>query len=339
MKILLTGMAGFIGFHLTNKLLNQYTDIKILGLDNINDYYDINLKHARLTQLGFKPQDIDWNEIVSSSANPNVRFVQMNLQDTEGVAELFASENFDYVINLAAQAGVRYSLTNPQSYIDSNVTGFLNILEGCRNHPVKHLIYASSSSVYGLNTKIPFSERDRVDSPASLYAATKKMNEAMAHTYAHLFGVKSSGLRFFTVYGEWGRPDMALFIFTEKISAGKPVQLFNYGKMQRDFTYVDDIVTGITDLLEKVPDATPPCTVFNIGNNSPVELNAYVDAIEEAVGKKAVREFLPMQPGDVPATYADVDHLMNVTNFKPSTDICVGIKKFIAWYKEYYSLV
>ncbi len=334
MRILVTGMAGFIGFHLTKELICRYPNAEIIGIDNINDYYDVNLKYARLDELGFQRADLRLGEMAVSCVRPETRLYCANLQDVDTINSVF-NEKIDYVINLAAQAGVRYSLINPQSYIDSNVTGFLNILEGCRRHPVKHLLYASSSSVYGLNSKMPFSESDHVDSPASLYAATKKMNEAMAHTYAHLFGVRSTGLRFFTVYGPYGRPDMALFAFTKKILAGEPIQLFNYGKMRRDFTYVQDIVTGIADLLDKVPDDQVPTAVYNIGNNNPVELNEFVNAIEDALGKKALREFLPMQPGDVPATWADVDRLMAATSFRPSTPIREGIGKFAEWYLRY----
>lgn len=335
MRVLVTGMAGFIGFHLTKELICRYPDVEVVGIDNINDYYDVSLKYTRLNELGFRQEDLRLGEIAVSCVRPNLRLYCTNLQDADTVNSIFSNERIDYVINLAAQAGVRYSLINPQSYIDSNVTGFLNILEGCRHYPVKHLLYASSSSVYGLNNKMPFSESDRVDSPASLYAATKKMNEAMAHTYAHLFGVKSTGLRFFTVYGPYGRPDMALFSFTKKILAGEPIQLFNYGKMRRDFTYVQDIVTGIADLLDKVPSSQVPTDVYNIGNNQPVELNEFVNAIEDALGKKAIREFLPIQPGDVPATWADVDRLMDITSFKPSTPIREGIGKFTEWYLQY----
>jgi len=337
MKVLITGMAGFIGFHLTKELIKNNSDIEIVGLDNINDYYDVSLKHSRLNELGFVIDEIEWNKKIASKTDKRISFVRGNLQDSEVVMGLFSNENFDFVVNLAAQAGVRYSLINPQSYVDSNITGFVNILEGCRAFPVKHLIYASSSSVYGLNEKVPFSEKDVVDSPASLYAATKKTNEMMAHSYAHLFKVPSSGLRFFTVYGEWGRPDMASFLFVDKILAGKPIQLFNNGKMRRDFTYVGDIVKGISNLLTVIPQKTPNCEIYNIGNNSPVELQEYVEIIENALGKVAKKEYLPMQKGDVIQTYADVDKLSEATGFKPSTPLKEGIGRFVEWYKEYHA--
>ena len=334
-KILITGAAGFIGFHLSKKLCESGWEV--VGLDNLNDYYDVKLKIDRLNIL-----------------NPNKNFTlhKIDLIDREAVKKLFAEEKVDYVVNLAAQAGVRYSLINPYSYIDSNVSGFLNILEGCRHNPVKHLIYASSSSVYGANTMMPFSVHDNVDHPVSLYAATKKANELMAHTYSNLYKINTTGLRFFTVYGPWGRPDMALFIFTKNIVEGKPIDIFNNGKMRRDFTFVDDIVDGIVKLIPKIPKPNPdwngdnpdsatsfaPYKLFNIGNNQPVELMKFIEVIEENIGKKAVRNYLPMQPGDVPATYADVDDLMNEVGFKPSTSIEDGISRFVKWYKEYYKI-
>jgi UDP-glucuronate 4-epimerase len=333
-KILVTGAAGFIGFHLAKKLCNKNWDV--VGIDNLNDYYDVNLKKDRLNLLQFS----------------NFKFNKIDLADREAVKKLFNDEKFDYVINLAAQAGVRYSLINPYSYLDSNLSGFLNILEGCRHNPVKHLIYASSSSVYGANTKMPFSVHDNVDHPVSLYAATKKANELMAHTYSNLYKVPSTGLRFFTVYGPWGRPDMALFIFTKKIVEEQPIDVYNNGKMRRDFTYVDDIVDGIINLIPNIPKPNPgwngehpdsatsfaPYQLFNIGNNQPVELLRFIEVIEEKIGKKAVKNFLPMQPGDVPATFADIDDLISAVGFKPSTSIEDGIEKFVNWYKDYYKI-
>lgn len=338
-KALITGMAGFIGFHLANRLLHAFPGIQLLGLDNINCYYDPALKYARLNELGFSDENVREHKIVTSEKNDGCRFVKADLRDKDYLLKLFESEGFDYVINLAAQAGVRYSLIHPEEYIASNVTGFLNLLECCRAYPIGHLLYASSSSVYGLNTKTPFSEEDITEKPASLYACSKKMNESMAFTYAHLFGIKSSGLRFFTVYGEWGRPDMAYYGFTKKILNGEPIQLYNHGDMSRDFTYVKDIVTGICDLLEKAPDDQEiPCETYNIGNNSPVKLGDFVSAIETALGKEAEKVYLPMQPGDVPKTYADVDKMMRKTNFKPDTRLEDGIKLFVDWYRQYYKL-
>lgn len=338
MKILITGMAGFIGYHLTRTLCAARPEVELVGLDNLNEYYDVNLKFARLKELGFEREQAVSGQVVSSMTNPNCRFVKMALQDTEDVKRLFQVEGFTHVVNLAAQAGVRYSLEKPYSYIDSNVTGFLSILEACRAYPVRHLVYASSSSVYGLNTDMPFAETDRVEKPASLYAATKRMNEAMAYTYAHLFQIPSSGLRFFTVYGAYGRPDMSYFTFTQKILRDDPIQLFNHGDMMRDFTYVQDVVEGVIELLEAPPVTVPPTEIYNIGNNQPVRLEAYVEALENALGKRATREYLPMQAGDVPATYASTDRLMGVTSFKPDTDLREGIREFVRWYKEYYGI-
>lgn len=334
-KILVTGAAGFIGFHLAQRLLARGD--QVIGLDNLNDYYDVTLKQARLAQL--QGQD-------------NFRFVQCDLADREGMAALFATEKFDRVVNLAAQAGVRYSLINPHAYVDSNLTGFMNILEGCRHNDVQHLVYASSSSVYGANTNMPFSVHDNVDHPVSLYAASKKANELMAHTYAHLYRLPVTGLRFFTVYGPWGRPDMALFLFTRAILAGEPIDVFNYGKMRRDFTYVDDIVEGVMRTLDNTATANPdwsgadpdpgtssaPSRLYNIGNNNPVELMDLIGMLEQALGKTAEKNLLPIQPGDVPATYADVDDLMRDVGFKPSTPIKEGVERFVAWYREYYRL-
>jgi UDP-glucuronate 4-epimerase len=332
MHILVTGAAGFIGFHTSNKLLARGDTV--VGLDNLNDYYDVNLKKARLALL---------------EAQPGFTFAKIDLQDREAVAAVFAQHRFDAVINLAAQAGVRYSLENPHAYIDSNVVGFTNILECCRHHNTGHLVYASSSSVYGINSSMPFSVHDNVDHPISLYAASKKANELMAHTYSHLFGVPTTGLRFFTVYGPWGRPDMALFLFTKAIMAGEPIQVFNHGQMQRDFTYIDDIVEGVVRVMDQPAAANPqwdsanpdpgtssaPYRLYNIGNNSPVMLLDYIAAVEKALGKKADMEMLPMQPGDVAATCADIDALEQAVGYRPNTPIEEGVNNFISWYLEY----
>lgn len=333
MRILVTGAAGFIGFHLSKALLSQGDEV--LGLDNVNDYYSVELKTARLEQL----QD-----------SPSFDFVQHDLADQPAIEKLFQDQEFDAVVNLAAQAGVRYSLTHPHVYMTSNITGFLNILEGCRHQKVKHLIYASSSSVYGANTKMPFSVRDNVDHPVSLYAASKKANELMAHSYSHLYGLPTTGLRFFTVYGPWGRPDMALFIFAKAILAGEPIQVFNHGKMQRDFTYIDDIVSGIVHLLKQPAQPNPkwngddpdpscsraPYRLYNIGNHQPVELLTLIETLESCLGIKANKQMLDMQPGDVPATYADIEALEQATGFHPSTPIEVGVQRFVDWYRAYY---
>jgi UDP-glucuronate 4-epimerase len=332
-KVLVTGAAGFIGFHLSKRLLERGDEV--VGLDSVNEYYDVNLKKARLSQL---------------EGRPGFRFIKMGLEEREGVLKLFEAEKFDKVVNLAAQAGVRYSLVNPYAYIDANIVGFINILEGCRHNGVNHLVFASSSSVYGANTKMPFSVHDNVDHPVSLYAATKKANELMAHTYSHLYNIPCTGLRFFTVYGPWGRPDMALFIFTKAILEGRPIDVFNYGKMKRDFTYIDDIVEGVVRTIDRIAEPNPnwsgdspdpgtsraPYRIYNIGNNNPVELMRFIEVLEDALGKKAVKNLLPMQPGDVPATYADVDDLMMDVGFKPSTSIEEGIKRFVEWYRGYY---
>ncbi len=349
-KILITGTAGFIGFHLANKLLDE--GHQVTGLDEVNNYYELSLKYSRLKHAGVAEEDVSYGKIVHSSTNDNYQFIQLKLEDKEGIDKLFSDEKFDVVINLAAQAGVRYSLTNPEVYIGSNITGFLNILEACRFHPVENLIYASSSSVYGLNTTMPFSVSSNVDHPVSLYAASKKSNELMAHTYSHLFGIPTIGLRFFTVYGPWGRPDMALFIFTKAILEGRPIEVFNHGKMERDFTYVDDIVTGISRMVENPPvgnaewnsampdpsSSTAPYRLYNIGNNNPVRLMDFIDAIEKATGKEAERILVPIQAGDVEKTWADVDALVSNYNYKPDTSIEEGISKFINWYKEYYQV-
>jgi UDP-glucuronate 4-epimerase len=333
-NVLVTGAAGFIGFHLTQRLLQAGS--AVVGLDNLNPYYSVKLKQDRLAQL---------------EGHPGFSFVRMDLADRTGMERLFSEKRFDVVVNLAAQAGVRYSLKNPQAYIDANIAGFMNILEGCRHHAVKHLVFASSSSVYGANTRMPFSVHDNVDHPVSLYAATKKANELMAHTYSHLYGLACTGLRFFTVYGPWGRPDMALFLFTDAILNDRPIQIFNHGRMQRDFTYIDDIVEGVVRVMGRLPEPNPawsgdrpdpgtsyaPYRIYNIGNNQPVELTRFVETLESVLGRQARKEYLDMQPGDVPATYADVDDLSADVGFKPSTPLRSGIERFIDWYRGYYS--
>ncbi|HED39629.1 MAG TPA: NAD-dependent epimerase [Chromatiales bacterium] len=333
MKVLVTGTAGFIGSNVAHYLLNRGDEV--VGLDNLNDYYDVNLKKARLQRL---------------TAREGFTDVRLHLEDRDGVARLFQEQQPDKVVHLAAQAGVRYSLVNPNAYIDSNISGTTNMLEGCRHSEVGHLVYASSSSVYGANTNMPFSVHDNVDHPVSLYAATKKANELMAHTYSHLYQLPTTGLRFFTVYGPWGRPDMALFMFTRNILEGKPIDVFNYGKCKRDFTYIDDIVEGVIRTLDNTATPNPdwssdtpdtgtsyaPFRIYNIGNNNPVELLHFIEVIEECVGKKAIKNMLPLQPGDVPATYANVDDLMNDVGFKPATSIEDGIANFVAWYRDYY---
>lgn len=331
--VLVTGAAGFIGFHLTQRL--SKSGFRVIGLDNLNDYYDVNLKKSRLAIL---------------KAISSFQFHEISLTNNKEVNDLFLKHSFDYVVNLAAQAGVRYSLTNPHAYLESNLHGFLNILEACRHNKVKHLVYASSSSVYGANRKMPFSVHDNVDHPISLYAASKKSNELMAHTYSALYNLPTTGLRFFTVYGPYGRPDMALFLFTKAILEGKPIDVYNHGKMKRDFTYVDDIVESISRLVPNIakpntswdglkPDPATsfaPYKVYNIGNNKPVELLGFIEVIEEKLGKKAVKNFLPLQDGDVPETYADVEDLIRDVDFKPSTSIEIGVGRFIDWYLEYY---
>ena len=333
-KILVTGVAGFIGFHLAHKLVKA--GYHVIGIDNLNSYYDVALKKARLAML----QD-----------HERFSFHRISLEDRTNLAEVFESESgFDVVVNLAAQAGVRYSLKNPYAYVDSNIVGFVNLLECCRHNPVKHLVFASSSSVYGANTRMPFSVHHNVDHPVSLYAATKKTNELMAHTYSHLYGIPCTGLRFFTVYGPWGRPDMALFLFTRAIFEDRPIQVFNHGKMKRDFTYIDDIVEGVIRVMENRPDPDPdwsgdrpdpgssyaPYRVYNIGNNNPVELMDFIRTIEEAAGRTARKEYLDLQAGDVPATYADIDDLTRLSGFTPKTPLRDGVQRFIDWYLEYY---
>lgn len=335
MKILITGAAGFVGMHLSNQLTNH--SYSVIGLDNLNTYYDLNLKKDRLAQL---------------DGNSNFTFIECDLTERERINKIFEEHRPEIVINLAAQAGVRYSIENPYAYLDSNLTGFLNILEACRNYPVDHLLYASSSSVYGGNKVAPFSTNHNVDHPVSLYAATKKSNELMAHTYSHLYNIPTTGLRFFTVYGPWGRPDMAYFSFTKDILEGNPIKVFNHGKMERDFTYIDDIVEGIVKLIPLAPEKNPnwdesvdelgasfaPYRVYNIGNNSPVPLMKFINVLEEKIGKEANKQYMEMQPGDVLRTYADVSELERDIDFKPSTSIEDGLGKFVDWYKEYYNV-
>ena len=349
MHALVTGTAGFIGFHVANHLLKL--GWKVTGIDNINDYYDTRLKFGRLNEAGIKKEWVQGSLPIVSEKFPGYTFIQLSLEDRKGMDHLFESHGpFDVVINLAAQAGVRYSLTNPYTYIESNIVGFINLLENCRHHKVEHLVYASSSSVYGLNETIPFSEHHSVDHPISLYAASKKSNELMAHTYSHLFGLPTTGLRFFTVYGPWGRPDMALFLFTKAIFEGQPINVFNYGQMERDFTYIDDIVDGVVRVaqhpakpsedwngLHPNPALSPaPYRVYNIGNSHPVKLLDFIDAIEKNTGKKATKNLLPIQPGDVPKTYADTSSLAHDLQYAPSTSVDDGVAKFIEWYKMYY---
>lgn len=350
MKILVTGTAGFIGFHLAKSLMERGDDV--VGLDIVNDYYDVRVKYGRLAEAGIDEPLVDQNKLIVSSKFPNYRFVRTELEDRESLNRLFDSERFDAVCHLAAQAGVRYSLTNPGAYISANIVGFMNILEACRHYGVNNLSYASSSSVYGLNESLPFCEHHPADHPISLYAASKKSNELMAHVYSHLFGIATTGLRFFTVYGPWGRPDMALFLFTKAAIEGKPVQLFNYGNMLRDFTYVDDIVEGVRRIIDHPaaadsgwsginPDSgssSAPYKVYNIGNNNPVPLMDFVEAIEQALDKKIEKIFLPLQDGDVPATYADVSDLVGRFDYKPSTPVQDGINRFVAWYRSFYKI-
>ncbi len=344
MKILLTGTAGFIGFHLAKKLLEK--GHTIVGIDNINNYYDINLKYARLAEAGISIDAEEWHKPVQSKITKDYTFIRMNLEDRDQLNHLFETKKFDVVCNLAAQAGVRYSIENPHAYIQSNVVGFMNILEACRNYPVKHLLYASSSSVYGNSTKMPLSVIDRVDNPISLYAATKKSNELMAHTYSHLYNIPTTGLRFFTVYGPWGRPDMAPILFANAISKGNPIKVFNNGNLERDFTYVDDIVEGITRMItsgpfssankEEMAETKAPYSIHNIGNGNPVKLMDFIETIENSIGKKAIKEMYPMQAGDVYKTFADVTSLQEQYNYAPNTSLKEGIGEFIKWYKEYY---
>ena len=349
-KVLVTGTAGFIGFHLTKRLVED--GFEVVGLDVINDYYDINLKYSRLKYLGIEKEQININKKVSSSNYSNLNFIQSDLADHAFIVEMMRMEAFDYVVNLAAQAGVRYSIDNPLAYAHSNVDGFLSILEGARHSKVKHLVYASTSSVYGLNTAMPLKETTPTEHPMALYAATKKANEMMAHSYSHLFDLPTSGLRFFTVYGPWGRPDMALFLFAEAMRKAEPINVFNHGKMIRDFTYVDDIVESITRLVVKPPKrnkdwdgdapridtSSAPYRIFNIGNGSPVELMRYIEAVESALGVKGKYNMMDIQPGDVPATHADTTALEKYIGFRPQTTVEEGVSRFISWYKKYYSL-
>lgn len=349
MKVLVTGAAGFIGYHLADTLIQQGHEV--VGLDNINDYYDPKLKYDRLEKCGISREAIEFNHLCRSSAYPNYQFVRMNLEDKSFLSDLFRTQHFDIVCNLAAQAGVRYSLENPDAYISSNIAGFLNLLECCRNYPVKHFVYASSSSVYGLNSQMPFSTADAVDHPVSLYAATKKSNELMAHTYSHLFKIPTTGLRFFTVYGPWGRPDMSPILFANAIVKGTPLKVFNEGRMKRDFTYIDDIVDGIMRVLfnpsepnngfdTSAPDSSSssaPYRIFNIGNSKPTKLIEYIATLENAFGKEANKVMMPMQPGDVVGTYSDITPLAEETGYKPQTPLNEGIRKFVEWYNEYYN--
>ncbi|MCA0132699.1 NAD-dependent epimerase [Winogradskyella alexanderae] len=339
MKILVTGAAGFIGFF-TSKILTEKGH-EVVGLDNINDYYDINLKYSRLKELGINQKDAEVFNYLSRSDKSNFSFIRMNLEDRENLPSLFEEQKFDVVCNLAAQAGVRYSLENPDTYVDSNIVGFVNILECCRHHKIKHLVYASSSSVYGSNKKIPFSTDDNVDHPISLYAATKKSNELMAHTYSHLFNFPTTGLRFFTVYGPWGRPDMAMFLFTDAIINNKPIKVFNFGKMERDFTYIDDIVEGVVRICESPASERVKNNklykVYNIGNNNSVKLMDFIKEIEFNLNTTAEKKMLPIQPGDVEKTWADVDELIKDYDYRPNTSIKDGVKSFVTWFKEYYN--
>ena len=334
MKILVTGAAGFIGFHTCLKLVSQ--GHKVYGIDNINDYYDPKLKFDRLNELGLDEAESKlFKNEVQSIKFKHLRFARIDLVDDESINELFRQEQFEVVCNLAAQAGVRYSIENPKAYIDSNISGFLNILEGCRNHKVKHLVYASSSSVYGENKKVPFETIDNVDHPISLYAATKKSNELMAHSYGHLYGFKTTGLRFFTVYGPWGRPDMAYYLFANAISNDEPIKVFNNGQMERDFTYIDDIVNGVTMIIEKNVDSREHYKIYNIGNNKTESVQNFIATIEKAMGKKVIKELYPMQQGDVTKTFADVDELIKDYKYSPSTHIKLGIENFIKWFLSY----
>lgn len=337
--ILVSGAAGFIGFHVVQKLLNE--GFAVIGLDNINDYYDVNLKYGRLRETGIGQSSIKYGEMVQSTKYHNYRFFKANLEDRQAIENLFSTEKINIVCHLAAQAGVRYSIENPHTYIDSNIVGFLNILECCRHNKIEHLVYASSSSVYGMNSKIPFSEDDRVDHPVSLYAATKKSNELMAYTYSHLYQLPTTGLRFFTVYGPWGRPDMAPMLFATAISEEKPIKVFNNGDMKRDFTYIDDIVEGIVLTMKVIPNKnseTPFCSLFNIGNSQPVALMDFIQTLEDCMGRKAKMEMYPMQAGDVKITYADTTKLEQATGYKPNTSLKDGVNCFAKWYKSHNEL-
>lgn len=351
MKILITGTAGFIGFHLAKYLLERGDEV--IGIDNINDYYDVNLKYSRLAETGIYSAESSNGKLIQSEKYPLYRFAKIDLTDKAAIDELVGAEKLDAVCNLAAQAGVRYSILNPQAYIDSNIHGFLNILEACRHHDIEHLVYASSSSVYGLNENMPFSTHNNVDHPVSLYAASKKSNELMAHTYSHLFNIPTTGLRFFTVYGPWGRPDMAPVLFTKAITEGKAIKVFNNGQMKRDFTYIDDIVEGIVRVIDNPPagnrewngmkpdpaTSKAPYRIFNIGRGEPVDLMEFIGAIENNLGVEAKKEFLPMQDGDVAATWADVEDLENILGYQPKVSVDEGISQFISWYLNYYESV
>lgn len=350
MKILITGTAGFIGYHLAERLVNE--GFEVTGFDNINDYYDVNVKFGRLERSGIPASDIEYGKIVQSFKNKNYKFIKLDLEDKENIYKLFESEKYDAVCNLAAQAGVRYSLTNPDAYINSNIAGFMNILEACRHNKVMNLVYASSSSVYGMNEEYPFSIHHNVDHPVSLYAASKKTNELMAHCYSHLYGLPTTGLRFFTVYGPWGRPDMALFLFTKAIIEGRPIDVYNNGQMRRDFTYIDDIVEGLVRVIKNPakpneewsginPDpgtSSAPYRVYNIGSNRPVLLMDFINTIEKYLGIEAEKNFLPLQPGDVPASHADVADLIKDMGYSPKTTVEEGIKKFLEWYIDFYNI-
>ena len=350
MKLLITGAAGFIGYHLVNKLVQ--TNNEIIGLDIINDYYDLRVKYTRLDNCGIHIQNIKHNMMVKSTKYNNYKFIKLDLSDQKNIYKLFEQEKFDVVVNLAAQAGVRYSITNPDAYLQSNIIGFYNVLEACRHNNIKHFVFASSSSVYGWNEKLPFSTSDNVDHPISLYAASKKSNELFAHSYSALYSIPSTGLRFFTVYGPWGRPDMALFLFAKNIIDGKPIDVYNNGNMMRDFTYIDDIVEGIVRVINKPAKSNPkwngenpdpgsskaPYKIYNIGNNNPVRLMDFIESIENAVGKKAIKNLLPLQSGDVPSSHADVTDLVNDLGYKPNTPIQEGINKFIEWYTRFYEI-
>lgn len=350
MKILVTGTAGFIGFHLAKSLLERGDEI--VGIDNINDYYDVNLKYGRLNELGIAKEKIEVNKPVISTIFPKHKFLKLDLADKEAMNSLFEIEQFDAVCNLAAQAGVRYSLENPHAYIDSNIVGFMNILEGCRHNNIKNLAYASSSSVYGLNKSQPFKTSDKTEHPVSLYAATKKSNEMMAHTYSHLYGIQTTGLRFFTVYGPWGRPDMAPMLFTDAILHNRPIKVFNFGKMSRDFTYIDDIVTGLIKVIDnpatenstwntenpEIQSSSAPYRIYNIGNNAPVNLMKFIETIENTLGKTAEKNMLPIQPGDVESTYADTSEFIKDFNYKPYTPLDQGVSEFVKWYREFYNI-
>lgn len=350
MKILVTGAAGFIGAAVARRLSER--DDQVVGLDNINSYYDVSLKYGRLGELGIREEDVAWNEFAASAVYPGFSFVRMRLEDRDAMCRLFEEGRFDAVVNLGAQAGVRYSIENPQAYIESNIDGFMNVLEGCRRSKVGHLVYASSSSVYGLNGRVPFSEHDSIAHPVSLYAATKKSNELMAHAYSHLYLLPTTGLRFFTVYGPWGRPDMSPFLFADAILKGRPIKVFNGGDMLRDFTYIDDIVEGVVRVIDRIPSgdsgwrpeapdpasSSAPYRIYNIGNSSPVKLMDFISAIEQACGVEAEKIYLPMQPGDVYQTYADTSALERDTGFRPATPLKDGITKTVEWFRRFYRL-